>query len=367
MHAKPQTCDPARCHDIATRFAIRRPISVISPLGRGLINDTFRLEAGGQVYVLQRINARVFPDPAQIMTNLRVLSNHLADLDDPGLRLPALIPTREGADFLCDVDNGVWRLLEFIPDTVTLSQIERAGQAREVGRILGGLHRAVASLPTTRLGFALPSFHATPDYLARLLTVAAHNTSDSADCLEFVSARRELAGVLETAHQAGRIRQRVIHGDPKLDNILFDQTGDCARALIDLDTVQPGLLQHDLGDCLRSCCNRVGEQGGAEVRFDLSLCANILRGYASETRDILTAADIALFYDAIRLLPFELGLRFLTDHLEGDRYFRVSRHGENLHKAQVQFALVADIERQEQALRTLIVECFGDVILQPHG
>ena len=169
-----------------------------------------------------------------------------------------------------------------------------------------------------------------------------------------------LATVLEDALAAGRIPLRVIHGDPKIDNILFHVTDGHALALIDLDTVQPGLIQHDLGDCLRSCCNRGGESAelGA-VRFDLGICEQIVSAYAAETRGFLTAADLAVLYDSIRLMPFELGLRFLNDHLEGDRYFRVTHRGQNLHKAGIQFALLADIEAREQAIRAVIAQGFA--------
>ncbi|MBK5966959.1 aminoglycoside phosphotransferase [Thiocystis minor] len=364
MCQPPATSDPANRRDIAARFAIAHPLGAIAPLGRGLINDTFSLDAGGQRYVLQRINGAVFPAPERIMSNLRVLGAHLADLADTGLRLPSLIATREGGDSLRDADGSLWRLMEFIPDAVTLARIENDAQAREVGAVLGRFHRLVASLPIERLALSLPGFHATPEYLKRFLAVAEQSpgqgNKNMRDCLDFVLSRQGLADVLEAALKAGTIPRRVTHGDPKLDNILFARDGSHALALIDLDTVQPGLIQHDLGDCLRSCCNRVGEgtQDAAGVRFDATLCAGILAGYASETRDFLAQADIDLFYDAIRLMPFELGLRFLTDHLEGNRYFRIDEPGQNLRKARIQFALVADIERQEETLRALIATCF---------
>lgn len=352
---------------IAARFAIEPPPDAIEPLGRGLINDTFSLNAGGRRYVLQRINGAVFPDPERIISNLRVLGEHLAGQVDAGLRLPALIATRDGAFSLRDAAGDCWRLIEFIPDTVTLERIVDDGQAREVGAVLGRFHRLTESLPCERLGLSLPDFHATPVYLQRLLTLteqAGTTHDDDPDIragLDFVATRHGLAGVLDEAQRDGRLRLRATHGDPKLDNILFDDDGR-AIALIDLDTVQPGLIQHDLADCLRSCCNQCGESadGDAVVRFDLALGGAILDGYAQEMRGLLTAADIDLLYDAIRLMPFELGLRFLTDHLAGDRYFRVSERGENLRKAGIQFALVADIERQEAAIRALIAATFDN-------
>ncbi|MBK1694172.1 aminoglycoside phosphotransferase [Chromatium weissei] len=357
---------------IAAQFAIPTPISDLAPLGNGLINQTFRLRAGEQQFVLQRINATVFPAPARIMANWRVLADHLAENADFKLRIPALIPTRSGADFVQDAAGNCWRMLELIENSITLPQLTTTAQARAVGTLLGRFHHVTATLPVKRLAVTLPDFHATPVYLARLLAVAAQNNQAHQNAairasLAFVEVRRELVAVLDTAQRTGQIAQRVTHGDPKLDNILFTENKQQALALIDLDTVQPGLLQHDLGDCLRSCCNRSGEhaemsppleKGGQGGIFDLTICADILAGYAEETRAVFTAADIALIYDAIRLLPLELGMRFLTDHLDGNRYFRVSYAAQNLHRAQCQFALVADIERQQSALQALIAECF---------
>jgi Ser/Thr protein kinase RdoA (MazF antagonist) len=145
----------------------------------------------------------------------------------------------------------------------------------------------------------------------------------------------------------------VIHGDPKLNNILFDASSGLAVAMIDLDTVKPGLIHYDLGDCLRSCCNRAGEGGAESVEFDVAICREVLAGYFAAAEQFLTEPDIAYLFDAIRLLPFELGLRFLTDHLAGDRYFHVTEPGQNLRRAQVQFRLVASIERQEKAIRSV--------------
>ena len=151
--------------------------------------------------------------------------------------------------------------------------------------------------------------------------------------------------------------------------MLFHRVDGRALALVDLDTVQPGLIQHDLGDCLRSCCNRRGEspKSGDRVRFDLDLCTGILTAYAAETRDFLTPGDVAAIYDSIRLMPYELAIRFLTDHLEGDRYFRVDRRGQNLDKARVQLDLLSDIELQEREIRRTISLLFGGEGMTGHG
>ncbi len=349
---------PPDLAEIVAGFAVGACAASPAPLGKGLINETYAVATADGRFVLQRINPRVFPNPEQIMANLAVLADHTALRD--GLRVPALIPARDGRPFLRTADGALWRLMELIPDAVNLERLRTPDEARQVGRALGAFHRLTRDLPPSRLGFSLPGFHRTPDYLARHLALRADlgqrtEVEAGADLLGQIVVRAPLAAVLEEALAAGLIPRRVVHGDPKLDNILFHAVDGRALALIDLDTVQPGLIQHDLGDCLRSCCNRQGESGAAgAVRFDLEIGAAIIEAYAALTSDFLTAAEVATLYDGIRLMPFELGLRFLNDHLEGDRYFRVANRGENLHKARVQFSLLADIEAQELAIRGLI-------------
>jgi Ser/Thr protein kinase RdoA (MazF antagonist) len=365
--------EPPDLAQITAAFAVGPAIGPIEPLGRGLINDTFCVVTAAGSFVLQRINPRVFPDPERIMANLVALSEHASGYTGTGLRIPSLLRAADGTPFVRAADGALWRLMERIPDGVSLAHIEQPDQARGVGGTLGRFHRLTSDLSPGRLGLAFPGFHRTPDYLERHLaarnraaqTALAVRDDEQAGlqaCFDFIDTRHGLAQVLEQALVAGQIRERVTHGDPKLDNILFHREEGRALALIDLDTVQPGLIQHDLGDCLRSCCNRVGEspEQGVVATFDLDLCADILDAYAAETRDVLGPGDVAVLYDSIRLMPFELALRFLTDHLEGDRYFRVAFRGQNLHKARIQLALVADIESKEQAIRAMIAAAFPD-------
>jgi len=337
----------------------------VEPLGRGLINETFQVHAGDAGYVLQRINTGVFADPGLIMSNLVRLGEHLGRRGSTGLQIPAAIPARDGSALVRGADGSVWRMLELVPDALTLARIETTAQAGEIGRALGRFHRLTSDLPLDAVGVTLPGFHDTPAYLGRLLAVSGRIGPDGhdpvvTDCLAAIAERRALASVLADARAAGRLPLRVVHGDPKADNFLFSRTDGRALALIDLDTVQPGLVHDDLGDCLRSCCNRTGEcpDGVPCAGFDLGLCEAILDAYAAEMGPVLGADEIDLIYDAIRLLPFELALRFLTDHLEGDPWFKVAYRGQNLHKARVQLALVAAIEAKADRIRALIAQAF---------
>jgi len=346
---------------IVDRFALPVPITSVEPYGGGLINATFLVAVKDARYILQRINDAVFPKPERIMSNLLVLARHVAAHAESGIRIPTLIAARDGRPFVRDGQGGFWRLMEFIPNTRGLARIDDLEQAREVGRILGRFHVLVSDLPIDRLAVTLPGFHITPGYLERFRRVLEACTTVHPGALSqavaCVTARRAQVDVLEAARRGGHLPVRVIHGDPKLDNILFDRVTGCAVSLIDLDTVQAGLVHYDVGDCLRSCCSR--GRGSASTGFDLDLCRAILGAYADEIGDLLDTAEIELLFDAIRLIPFELALRFLTDHLEGDRYFRVTERGQNLLKARAQLALVGDIESKEHEIRTIIAACFG--------
>jgi hypothetical protein len=161
--------------------------------------------------------------------------------------------------------------------------------------------------------------------------------------------------VLEAARLRGELLSCPIHGDPKLANILFARNTGEAISLIDLDTVKPGLLHYDIGDCLRSCCNAAGEDVDlAEVSFNLAYCGAILRGYLPQVASFFSVADYRSIYDAVHLIAFELGLRFFSDHLAGDVYFRIRRPGQNLHRAMVQFALCRSIETQEAEIKNIV-------------
>ncbi len=164
--------------------------------------------------------------------------------------------------------------------------------------------------------------------------------------------------MLENGRKHNKLQMRIIHGDPKINNVMVHSQTGKAVSIIDLDTIKPGLLLYDLGDCLRSCCNISGEESDDfdAVRFDLGRCEALLSGYIGEAHECLTAQDFDFFFDAIRLIPFELGLRFYTDYLEGNRYFKSSYPTQNLDRAMVQFRLVESIEQQEVEIRAIIEE-----------
>jgi len=274
--------------------------------------------------------------------------------------MPEIIFSREGADHTIDSLGNFWRAMSFIDSAETYESITGPGHAREVGRALGIFHLLVSDLPAETLADTLPGFHNTPMYLNYFKeALEKFNQPISQEinfCLQFIDHRQETMATLEEAKSAGKLFDRPIHGDPKVSNIMINKSAGQAVSLIDLDTVKPGLVHYDIGDCLRSGCNICGEEftPAARINFDLVLCREILKGYLEHARHFLTSYDYDCLYDAVRIIAFELGLRYFTDFLNGNIYFKTSSPEQNLNRAIVQFHLTKSIEAQEQKIKSLI-------------
>lgn len=356
-------------HEIAAAFALEGEVLDVRPLGGGLINDTYVVTTKGEHArraVLQRLNPRVFPHPEAVMENLRMLLEEAARARPAGggLRFPAIYPTRAGGDLVRDADGAAWRAMSFLEGTRTFDRPRDPAQAGAAGRALGLFHMLAGGIDPAHMHDTRPDFHHTPRHIARLEAALAGAVPERRQdprverLLAFVDERKTGAGAIEAALESGRVVAQVVHGDPKIENFLFSEDGRTAVALIDLDTVKPGTVHHDIADCLRSCCNPAGESGTQPdaPRFDVRMCRALLEGYAGTAGDILRTIEPAHLYEAIRLIPFELGVRFLADYLAGDRYFRIAFPEQNLHRATVQFGLAADIEHQRAAVEEIARE-----------
>ena len=365
----------ARGHDshhlqvVAAAFHDPATIEAITPLGSGNVNDTYLVRAGGRHTVLQRINTQVFRQPQLVMQNLIALGTHvqarlrqpLPALEGRRWELPEVITTRHGgAPLYACSQGGFWRTISFIAEARSVDVIEGPEQARELGFGLGMFHLLISDLPAEQLADTLEGFHITPLYLDHyrqaLVRSEVERCARTDHCIAFIRNREAFASVLENARARGELKLRPIHGDPKINNVMLDGVSGRAVGLVDLDTVKPGLIHHDIGDCLRSCCNRAGEDTTdlAAVHFDADLAAAILEGYFSVANSFLSDSDITYIVDAARLISFELGLRFFSDYLAGNTYFKASYPEHNLNRALVQFRLTESIEAQEGELRALV-------------
>jgi Ser/Thr protein kinase RdoA (MazF antagonist) len=355
---------------VAAQFTPQGRVRDIREYGHGNVNDTFLVTVEGAAeprFILQRLNPRVFRRPDLVMRNLGIVGGHVAGRlargagsGGRGFVVPRVLLTREGRDHIIDPGGSFWRALSFIDAAETFDTIKDAGHAREVGYALGRFHSLLSDLAPEHLSDTLPGFHLTPRYLAHYDEVlerqGARGSPEVDYGLRFVAERRAFAPVLEDARGHGRLKLRPMHGDPKVNNVMLDTATGQAVAMVDLDTVKPGLVHYDIGDCLRSGCNPCGEETGVweMVRFEPELCRAMLQGYLFVARDFLTETDYTYLYDAIRLIAFELGLRFFTDYLAGNVYFKARHPEHNLIRALVQFKLTESIESQAATISAII-------------
>ena len=357
---------------IAPQFAVDGRLVRVTPTGSGNVNDTylaiFRTTFSEERFILQRLNRRVFNSPDSVMQNMKVVTEHVHErlnseshLSDRIWQLPRIIPAKNGEDYVIDKNENCWRAISLIASAHSHEQVQSLEHAHEAGFVLGQFQRLISDIPPENLQDTLPGFHITTRYLKQM--DAALGTDTGRECLssiaaaqqcnQFIQERREKATILEDARGSDELKLRPIHGDPKVSNVLIDDETGKGTCIIDLDTVKPGLVHYDFGDCLRSCCNPAGEEtlDLTKVYFDTELCQAIVRGYMAYARQFLTDADLYYQYDAIWLLAFELGVRFFADFIAGDKYFKTTYEGQNLNRALVQLKLCESIETRESAIR----------------
>lgn len=360
---------------ISQKFDVAGRVVTVDPTGSGNVNDTylavFRTVFSEERFILQRINRHVFSQPDLIMENMRVITDHVhrrleaeAHMADRIWQLPRIIPSKDGKDCVVDGDGDYWRAISLIASAHSYERVQSIEHACEAGMVLGQFQRVISDIPCEHLHDTLPGFHLTPGYLAKYDEALAtkkgqellSSSMEAETCHRIIKERRDWCSILEDARERGEICLRPIHGDPKIANIMIDDATGKGTSIVDLDTAKPGLIHYDFGDCMRSCCNPAGEEtlDLNRVFFDTDLCGAIVKGYMTHAGDFLTEADRHYLYDSIRLIAFELGLRFFADYLVGDVYFKTQYDGQNLNRACVQFKLLESIETREDQIRRIL-------------
>ncbi len=349
---------------IANQFAMETVAKEIVPLGNGNINDTYLVTCSSKRYVLQKINTYVFDRPKTLMRNMQKVTEHIAthiQNNNYLWKTQHPIYTRDGSCLFENEEEGYWRMISFIEDAESIDTIDSPERAREVGRGLGSFHQMLEGLAPDALAYVLPHFHILPHYLgaydsASKSTEAPTEGTHMAFVSGFIQQHRDAAMVLEQAKESGALPLKIMHGDPKINNIMFDSTSGQAISMIDLDTVQPGLLLYDLGDCARSSCNPWGEEERErwqDVTFDCIVFEALWKGFIQKANSFFTEEEYAYAYDAIFAITFEMGLRFFTDYLNGDIYFKISYPENNLYRALVQFRLAQSIIDQKETIKKI--------------
>jgi hypothetical protein len=354
-------------HDVrsvASQFQIDGEFRSAGPYGSGHINDTYCAvfnQGGSPVrYIFQRINHKVFKAPVALMENVQRVTAHISrkveDEPDYSRRGLTLIPARDGRVWYCDSGGSYWRTYIFIENARTYDAVESPQQAFQAARAFGQFQKLLADLPAPRLHDTIPDFHHTAARFAKLEAAIAADSANRARLtrpeIEFALNRRAMTGVL----QAAGLPERVTHNDTKLNNVMLDDKTGEGICVIDLDTVMPGLVLYDFGDIVRTstCPAKEDERDLSKVQMQLPMFEAVARGYLSTAAEFLTKAERQHLVFSGKLITFEIGIRFLTDFLEGDTYFKVHREGHNLDRCRTQFKLAESIEQQEDQMNELV-------------
>ena len=359
-------------HQICRQFQVAGKLLEIVPYGEGHIHSTYTAlyrQPDGSLrrILLQHINRRVFPEPEKMMDNILLVTEHLrrkisAAGGDPFRNTINLIPTQDGKFFHRSQNGEYWRAEIFIVGVKTVSAVSNPGQYSSAARAFGQFQKYLADFPVWKLHVPIPNFHHTGKRFEQFTGVVEQDPFQRAFAvkaeIDFAFQRKGEVNRLVDLAAAGTLPERVTHNDAKLDNILMDARTGEGVCVIDLDTVMPGLAVCDFGDIVRSGANTAEEDepDPALAEFELSVYEQIVHGFLDATRDCLTPAEIDQLPFAARLITFEQGLRFLTDHLNGDEYYRIDRPGQNLDRCRTQFKMVSEMEKKFDSMEEILAQ-----------
>lgn len=353
--------------------AYRFPATLLGAVryGQGHINDTYCVvcqpENGDCIrYILQGLSTAAFPHPEQVMENMVGITSYLSEKiaqagGDSARETLTLVKTRDGKDSFTDVNGKVWRLTHFIENTdcyqtATKELFEASAYA------FGNFQRMLSGYPAETLHEPIPRFHDTEDRFDKfLIALKADKMGRAAQVgaeIDFAMARKADCSVAMQALREGKLPLRVTHNDTKLNNVLFDRATAQGICVIDLDTTMPGLSINDFGDSIRFGANHCAEDEAdlTKVNFDLSLFEAYTRGFLAGAKGSLTETELQYLPWGAKLMTLECGIRFLTDYLDGDRYFRIHYPQQNLNRCRTQFKLVKDMEDNFEAMAAIVAK-----------
>lgn len=338
--------------------------------GSGHINDTFVVhtqpgEDPCRRFILQRISSAAFKHPDEVMANIVGVTSFLGEKikeagGNPARETMSVWATKSGENFHTDSEGGAWRVYPFVEDTICLQKAETPELFAASARAFGKFQRMLKDYPADTLYETIPKFHDTEDRLAKLKAAVAADVmgrvKEVGPELKFVQEREADCSVALSALRDGRLPLRVTHNDTKLNNILIDRESGVGICVIDLDTVMPGLAINDFGDSIRFGANHSAEDERdlTKVNFDLELFDVYAAGFLEGAGGALTETELDYLPWGAKLMTLECGIRFLTDYLEGDHYFRIHREGQNLDRCRTQFKLVSDMEAAWDDMKAVV-------------
>jgi hypothetical protein len=352
---------------ISKQFQIYGEILHAETVKIGHINETYSAtydQGGMRVrYIHQKINKNVFKNPAAVMKNVMRVTTHVRhkleaeNAPDLTRRSLVVIPTRDGQSHFRNGDGEYWRTFVFVEGVQTFEAVQSPKQAYEAGRAFGEFQFNLVDLPGERLQETIPDFHHTRKRFAALQEAIAkdhfNRARDAAAEINFALKREPMVDVFLNAMAKAKIPERVTHNDTKFNNVMLDARTGRAMCVVDLDTVMPGCALYDFGDMVRTTTSPTmeDERDLSKVKMQMPMFKKLAEGYLCAAGQFLTKAEKSYIAFSGKLITFEIGLRFLTDLLCGDTYFRIHRPGHNLDRCRTQFKLVESIERLEEAMQ----------------
>ncbi len=362
---------PPELHAVIPDFPLPGRLVSAAPHGSGHINETyaavFAEGAGTRRYIFQKVNHRIFKNVPGLMDNVRRVTAHIATKvraasgEAAARRVLTLLPVRDGRAFTQDAAGGYWRVYDFIEGAHTVDRVTNEAQAREAAAAFGEFQAQLADLPGGRLFETIPNFHHTRSRFENFRRAVAENAAgrkaEVAAEIDFAFSREADADVLLNLLARGEVSERVTHNDTKINNVMLDDTTGRTVAVIDLDTIMPGLPLYDFGEMVRTSASSTAEDDpdAGNMRVLLPLFRALVEGYlASAVGGVLNATERAHLGFAGKLMTYENGLRFLSDYLQGDIYYKIKHPRHNLDRCRTQFALVRSIEASQDAMTRII-------------
>lgn len=383
---------------VESNFSIRK-IKNWQPISTGNVNSTYKIEAEGANYILQKINKFVFEKPEQVMQNIRRVNRFLENKvlkegGNPNREVLHPVDTLDGTRFLVDDAGNYWRMYDLIEGAVTYDTVESEEMFYKVGQAFGQFQNRLVDYDARTLHEAIPNFHNTPERLknfkeaikrdeaGRFKEIQGQPDHPLKAAIDYILAHEEELGLIEEGKKSGQLPIRVTHNDTKINNVMIDQQTGNPRCVIDFDTIGPDSSLVDFGDAIRSGANRAGEEPEClrDARMDINLFKAYTEGYLSQTlaqdgtgalnqdpKKGITQSEIQLLHKAPKILTLELAMRFLEDYLNGDEYFKIKPNQPqdiNLRRGLVQLYLALDMDKKEEEMKKIINKSINKIIAE---
>ena len=357
--------------NITDKFCITENVTNVSRYGNGHINDTFLVATDTEKrYILQRINRNVFKKPEDVMKNIINVTEYLKDHLTQGMKTLTLVHCKDNNKFYVDENGDFWRMYDFIEDAVSLELPESENDFYQSAVAFGSFQSMLKDFPADTLCETIPLFHNTPNRYKNFIEAFENDPFDRVKTalpeIAFVKNREEFYSILEKEYVSGRLPLKVTHNDTKLNNVMLDFDTRKPVCVIDLDTIMPGYSVNDFGDSIRFGASTAAEDEKDldKVHFDIELYRIYAKGFLEGSKGTLTEAEKELLPIGAKMMTIECGMRFLTDYLLGDTYFKTSYPEHNLIRCRTQFKLVSEMESKWKEMNEIIKKASKESIIK---